>query len=288
MPRPRRAQLPPGTVVVKYRELLTPVGAEGTTAYPFLPGSSGLSHLDLRAGMYEMYRLRGPVKYAYKAAVGTTTNGEVIMGTDFDGREVVLSYQGTAALSPKSMGPVWRDQTLVVPPARAMKQKWLLTSNLRDDAHADPAFTVQVSGTAVSQTGSIWVEYHIEFASPRAPTKPLATSALEGTAGAAATKEISANGVSALKHTGAKTYFATQDVTSIATLPPGYSAQRVGDYVGIYDGVMRTIYEIITSVTVPGTWADISDFILKSTLATVTIGPSITSLVQQLYLKPKL
>jgi hypothetical protein len=122
--------------------------------------------------MYEMYRLRGPVKYTYKAAVGTTTNGEFLMGVDYDARDVILSYSGTAALSPKSMGPVWRDHTLVVPTARAMKQKWLTTSNLQDDHWANPAFGVNMTGTAVSATGSIWVEYHIEFCSPRAPTSP--------------------------------------------------------------------------------------------------------------------
>jgi hypothetical protein len=122
--------------------------------------------------MYEMYRLRGPVKYAYKAAVGTTTNGEILMGVDYDARDVILTYQGTAALSPKCMGPVWRDHTLVIPTARAMKQKWLTTSNGQDDSATTPAFGVNITGTATGSTGSVWVEYHIEFCSPRAPTSP--------------------------------------------------------------------------------------------------------------------
>lgn len=116
------------------------------------------------------------MKYLYKAAVGTTTNGEVLMGIDFDARDLVLSYQGTASLQPKTLGPVWRDHTVVVPPARAMKQKWLLTSNLQDDAPARGAFTMQVTSTAANSTGSVWVEYHLEFASPRMPTRPVAIS----------------------------------------------------------------------------------------------------------------
>jgi hypothetical protein len=162
---------------VKYRELLGPVQGDKTVAYEFLPGASGMAHLDARAGLYEMYRILG-VKYLYKSAVGTTTNGEVLMGIDFDSRDLVLSYQGTAALQPKSLGPAWRDHTLVVPPARAMKQKWLLTSNLADDAASRGAYTFQVTSTSNDSTGSVWVEYNLEFASPRIPTRPTAITTL--------------------------------------------------------------------------------------------------------------
>jgi hypothetical protein len=53
-----------------------------------------------------------------------------------------------------------------------MKQKWLTTSNGQDDSATTPAFGVNITGTATSSTGSVWVEYHIEFCSPRAPTSP--------------------------------------------------------------------------------------------------------------------
>lgn len=173
----RRTPLAPGTVIVRYKELLGPV-QPGTRRYLFAPGATGLAHLDSRGRMYETYRLRGPVKIQYKAAVGTTVSGEVVMGADYDAKDVILTYNGTAALSPKAMSPVWRDCTLNVPHARAMKQKWLVTApemaynqetndvptNYRDDA---VAFATVVTCTASSTTGSLWVEYNIEFASPK-------------------------------------------------------------------------------------------------------------------------
>lgn len=176
----RRTQLAPGTVIVRYKELLGPV-QPGTNRYLFAPGATGLAHLDSRGKLYETYRLRGPVRIQYKAAVGTTESGEVVMGADYDAKDVVLTYTGTAALSPKAMSPVWRDCTLTVPHGRAMKQKWLLTSpelsynpkttevplNYRDDA---VAFATLITCTASKSPGSIWVEYHIEFASPKAAT----------------------------------------------------------------------------------------------------------------------
>lgn len=133
-----------------------------------------------------MYRLRGPVRVQYRAAVGTTANGEVLIGVDYDAKDSVLTYQGTAALSPKSMTPVWKDSTLAVPHNRAMKQRWLVTasdispvadgsapSNFRDDA---VAFGLNITSTGTTGSGSIWVEYNVEFASPRQPEPPVNAS----------------------------------------------------------------------------------------------------------------
>lgn len=177
--------MPPGTVVVKYRELLGPVQANKTVCYPFCPGMTGMAHLDQRGGLYEMYRLRGPVRITYQSAVGTTTNGEILMGIDYDAKDVVTTYAGTAALSPKRVGPVWRNIALSVPPARAMRQKWLYTNNtftpnwtsaknlsernavLPDDSIA---FALQVTSTAAASTGSLWVDYCVEFCSPKLAT----------------------------------------------------------------------------------------------------------------------
>lgn len=180
-----RTRLPPGTVIVRYKELLKTV-TKGTSRFLFVPGSSGLPHLDARGRMYEMYRLRGPVKVQYRAAVGATANGEVLIGVDYDAKDAVLSYEGTAALSPKSMTPVWRDSTLSVPHNRAMKQKWLVTAtdipsntsssgvpNYRDDA---VAFGLNITSTGDDNTGSVWIEYNIEFASPRQPEPVVNTS----------------------------------------------------------------------------------------------------------------
>lgn len=183
--------------------------------------------MDARAGLYEMYRILG-VKYLYKSAVGTTTNGEVLMGIDFDSRDIVATYQGTAALQPKTLGPVWRDHTVVVPPARAMKQKWLLTSNLQDDAPARGAFTLQVTSTASNSTGSIWVEYHLEFASPRVPTRPVAIS-LAAVNMSQQTNRKNMSRTSAFKspQVGADPFYVMSDKDYVWGVQPGFTAKEV-------------------------------------------------------------
>lgn len=67
-----------------------------------------------------------------------------------------------------------------------MKQRWLVTasdispvadgsapSNFRDDA---VAFGLNITSTGTSGSGSIWVEYNVEFASPRQPEPPVNAS----------------------------------------------------------------------------------------------------------------
>lgn len=68
-----------------------------------------------------------------------------------------------------------------------MKQKWLVTAtditptgtggtptNFRDDAIA---FGLNITSTGASATGSVWIEYNVEFASPRVP-EPLVNASV--------------------------------------------------------------------------------------------------------------
>lgn len=67
-----------------------------------------------------------------------------------------------------------------------MKQRWLVTasditpvadgsapSNFRDDA---VAFGLNITSTGTTGSGSIWIEYNVEFASPRQPEPPVNAS----------------------------------------------------------------------------------------------------------------
>jgi hypothetical protein len=208
--------------------MLTSVPADSTYTYEFLPGATGMMHLDARAGLYEMYKIRG-VRFTYRPAVGTTTNGEVLLGIDFDSRDTVATYEGTAALQPKSAGPVWRAFGLSVPPKRAMKQRWLLTSNLQDDAPARGAFTLQVTNTAAVNTGTIWCEYMLEFVSPRVQTRPVAISQLTVLHGGGSTIVAPVTLVDATQapQTSDSTFYAMCTGGYDFSLLPGYSKELI-------------------------------------------------------------
>lgn len=74
-----------------------------------------------------------------------------------------------------------------------MKQKWLVTAtditptvtggtptNYRDDAIA---FGLNITSTGATATGSVWIEYNVEFASPRVP-EPLVNASVVNSASA--------------------------------------------------------------------------------------------------------
>ena len=275
--RPRQARLPPGTVIVRYKELLTPV-TKGTHQFLFVPGSSGLAHLDARGRMYEMYRLRGPVRVQYKAAVGTTANGEVLMGVDYDAKDSVLTYAGTAALSPKTMCPVWRDATLNIPHGRAMKQKWLVTAtdmtptaagaaptNFREDSIA---YSLIVTSTGDDNSGSLWVEYNVEFASPRLP-EPIVNASVLNSSSAATI--LNHSGYTCPVNPGESFYLASTGGTP--TLASGY--QKVSE--GTTNGVDWTLVNR-AAATVSDVWGTLSG--LTTSLVAVFASENLSALTR--------
>lgn len=227
--------------------------------------------------MYEMYRLRGPVRVQYKAAVGTTTNGEVLVGVDYDAKDAVLTYQGTAALSPKSMTPVWKDSNLVVPHNRAMKQKWLVTAtdispvtnggtptNYRDDA---VAFALNVTSTGTGSTGSIWIEYNVEFASPRVP-EPVVNASIVNSSGQASLKDNT--GYTCPVSPG-QSFYVAQSAGNLS-LASGYT--KVSN--GVTDGVNWTL--VNRGEAAGSTWGSLSG--LTATLTSVLASENLTALVR--------
>lgn len=167
-----------------------------------------------------------------------------------------------------------------------MKQKWLLTSNLRDDEPADAAFGVQVTGTAVSATGSIWVEYHIEFCSPRAPTKPVTTSVLSAPAAGSATVQTNQSGNDVLMHVNSPSFIATQGISAITTLS-GFELNPIGEFVQNASGITQQLYELVSTIASPSHWATLSGITLTGIAGSITVGTSVTMLMQQLGLKRK-
>lgn len=117
-----------------------------------------------------------------------------------------------------------------------MKQRWLTTSNLADDAAATPAFAVQYTSTATSSTGSLWVEYTLEFASPRAPTSPV--SLADVTAGSSPTYNTITIGESPNEPQVGKQFWVAvpstiQGLGNPGALNPEVSTVRKSDWTGL-------------------------------------------------------
>lgn len=164
------------SIHVSYRELWTSVS--GTTSSPtaplalqFLPGASGLPQLDAIGSLYESYRLTAPVRVEFKSSSGTINNGSIIAGVDYDGRDISTGYSAAAALMPKFVGPIWKDHSLSVEPARAMNKKWLFSQGPTTSGEAAFAVVYSATGSAGSgAVGDIWCQYSVEFISPKIST----------------------------------------------------------------------------------------------------------------------
>jgi len=150
--------------VLVLSELLAEVVPAATTRYEFMPGTSGLPQLDAHATLYGMYRILSAVRVVYKASCGSTTGGLIVAGCDYKSQDSVSTLQGTASLEPKCSTAPWKNAFFHIPANRAMKQKWLETFSKR--AAIEPAFVIQITSTSTELTGSLWVEYAVEFVSP--------------------------------------------------------------------------------------------------------------------------
>lgn len=165
------------TLNVHYKELWSPVtgveaGASDTRPQPliFMPGNSGLPHLDALGRLYESYKMTGDVRLEFKTAAGSVNNGSVIAGVDYDARDASLGYIDAAALSPKFVGSITKDHSLSVTAARAMNKKWLFTSS-QTEAAGEAAFAIVYSTTGTTGSGrtvgDLWIEYQVQFISPK-------------------------------------------------------------------------------------------------------------------------
>lgn len=126
-------------------------------------------------------------------------------------------------------------------------------ANFRNDA---VAFAYQVTSTGDSATGSLWVEYNVEFASPKVPEPPLALDVLSyGTSTSSPTTTTQLSTANPLKCP------VGQGGTFYAGLTKGSLSANHGYRIvatPVSDSNMK-IYEIANDTgSLGGTWATIT------------------------------
>jgi hypothetical protein len=173
-----------GDITIEYEELMGVVqvlasgqalGFTGATTAAsvkqFWPGSSGMSRLDLLGSAWEQYKLHA-AEVIYRSSVGTSTNGALIMGIDYDPRDAPTTLAGANVLTPRVRTTVWQSAAVRVDPSRAMKAKWHYCDGPGDPSNETlaAAFGVVVSGnssaTAGTIMGEVWVRYKSTFTGP--------------------------------------------------------------------------------------------------------------------------
>lgn len=157
-----------------------------------------------------------------------------------------------------------------------MKQKWLVTAtdisvssgvptNYREDS---VAFALIVTNTGNAAPGSIWVEYNVEFASPRVPEPVVNTSVVTSTSTAGLTNH---SGYTCPVAAGGSFYLANSGGTP--SLNTGYTIVETGTTGGVNWTLVNRAAEAVTD-----TWGTLTG--LSSTLVSVFASENLNALVR--------
>jgi hypothetical protein len=174
-PSGMRVQNSPNGMVLSREELwqeITPVAASDVVkGLSFVPGASGLSFLDALAKSFERYQLHSFI-VEWKPSCGTTRDGAIILGVDWDPADTGSTLGYAQSLEPRIRVPVWQGKQMILPPARLMSRRFLLVSG--DAGKGDnpdyAAFQVVAAITKgeTKAAGEVWVRYRISFHGPTA------------------------------------------------------------------------------------------------------------------------
>ena len=141
----------------------------------FCPGRSGLTRLDQFGRMFDLYKVKRLV-FKYRTSVGSTTAGKVLMGVDYDPKDLPTSGAGVEVLQPRARTPVWQNVVLNADVSKCQKARWMYcTSSDRDPAPGSVddsmatacALVIDAAGPLDTELGEIWVGYDIEFSGPQ-------------------------------------------------------------------------------------------------------------------------
>lgn len=159
-----------------------------------------------------------------------------------------------------------------------MKQKWLVTAtdisavsggstptNFRDDA---VAFGLNVTCTGQGSPGSLWVEYNVEFASPRVPEPVVNASFVNNV-----------NSGSLADHSGFKCPVGPGEMFYVAAsqgqpdLGAGYTAVNTGTTDGVSWTLVKRAENMLNSI-----WGNLTG--LSTTISTVMASENLTALIK--------
>lgn len=157
-----------------HEELWSEVKGSATAAvvkaYTFLPGKSGLGFLDKIALSWDRYVVTH-VTIFYRSSSGTTRNGAVVVGVDWDVASGAGDLAYAQTLQPRLRLPVWESGQMVLPANLLMSRKFLLvspneTAQINPDYGAFKVVAAVTSTSDASSIGELWVRYTVVFHSP--------------------------------------------------------------------------------------------------------------------------
>lgn len=157
-----------GSIRVARKEFVMEIKGQMVSYFELWPNR--LAWLKGIAGNFDRYRWIS-VDIEYKPAVGTTANGLIAFGPDWDGGATETTYvrEDVLAATPVCEVPVWQPAKLALPASKLQTRKEYrlrVQKNWDDVTQFDcfPCFLmVACTGTKDTSVGELWVHYNVEM-----------------------------------------------------------------------------------------------------------------------------
>nr|UXD80076.1 putative capsid protein [Lasius neglectus virus 3] len=155
-----------GTVRVSREELLVELVSNSAVSIELIP--SEFSTLKGIANSFERAKWHSLAVF-YKPGVGTTKDGLVTYGVDWDGRKPAVTRKDIAAYTPSSTHAIWADTSnrpLHLPQKMLQSRDWYVYASDADKVDKGPG-TLAVKTDYASGGGELWVRYSVTLAGMR-------------------------------------------------------------------------------------------------------------------------
>lgn len=165
-----------GMITLSRREFLTTVSMSTTKetviSVPLIPTTAVLPYL------YRLYQIYDRVQWEsltiyYRPSVGTTTNGVVSYGIDWNSENSMSSRSQVLSLSPVADHAVWQtteNNPIRTPKDLLQSRKWFTTQDAGDKSKFDlgPGSVIWATSTgSTASVGELWVEYKVRLVGTR-------------------------------------------------------------------------------------------------------------------------
>jgi len=173
-----------GSMTVSGHEYFIPVQAEELSAdtvkgQSVCPGKSQIPLLDSMGKIWDRYQIL-QMEIEFHPSVGTTTDGTITIGVDYDPRLKPNTFGKVMSLNPLVVGPVWQSQKFIIPRNRLGDRKYTYRSaeSTRPDELQTPfliCYATDARATPDGATppkpipkalGRILVRYRVRFDGP--------------------------------------------------------------------------------------------------------------------------
>lgn len=160
-------------------ELKTPSEIAGSTAtvvkLPLNPGLPFVFPWLSTVSSFEQYKFRN-LSFTFESSTSTSQSGQVVMMTNVDAKDPeIKSVSQAMSYSGAAVGRVWDSHTHRVPPQAVTKKNYLRTGTPPQNADLSLydvglfyVFTIGVQSDL--SIGTLWVEYDVEFFTPKLAT----------------------------------------------------------------------------------------------------------------------